>query len=201
MALLIRLDAVYGPGRVPEATGTGTSCPVRLGSPTGDSRREVEPPGRRLRAASAAPARRDFIRHIELAARGRAATYRAFPSVLAPSAVRSRSILGGTSEGGGLVKVFVTLLTGIQGQREGVYEVNRDFLKRLRRPVVASDLRPMSTRSLSTGIERSGATLVGCSTLHRRSSHPRAPAFEKRVPPLLLPSSQQLVFIVFCRNF
>ena len=62
MALLIRLDAVYGPGRVPEATGTGTSCPVRLGSPTGDSRREVEPPGRRLRAASAAPARRDFIR-------------------------------------------------------------------------------------------------------------------------------------------
>ncbi len=118
MALLIRLDAVYGPGRVPEATGTGTSCPVRLGSPTGDSRREVEPPGRRLRAASAAPARRDFIRHIELAARGRAATYRAFPSVLAPSAVRSRSILGGTSEGGGLVKVFVTLLTGIQGQRE-----------------------------------------------------------------------------------
>ena len=112
MALLIRLDAVYGPGRVPEATGTGTSCPVRLGSPTGDSRREVEPPGRRLRAASAAPARRDFIRHIELAARGRAATYRAFPSVLAPSAVRSRSILGGTSEGGGLVKVFVTLLTG-----------------------------------------------------------------------------------------
>ena len=129
MALLIRLDAVYGPGRVPEATGTGTSCPVRLGSPTGDSRREVEPPGRRLRAASAAPARRDFIRHIELAARGRAATYRAFPSVLAPSAVRSRSILGGTSEGGGLVKVFVTLLTGIQGQREGVYEVNRDFFK------------------------------------------------------------------------
>ena len=127
MALLIRLDAVYGPGRVPEATGTGTSCPVRLGSPTGDSRREVEPPGRRLRAASAAPAQRDFIRHIELAARGRAATYRAFPSVLAPSAVSSRSILGGTSEGGGLVKVFVTLLTGIQGQREGVYEVNRDF--------------------------------------------------------------------------
>ena len=119
MALLIRLDAVYGHGRVPEATGTGTSCPVRLGSPTGDSRREVEPPGRRLRAASAAPARRDFIRHIELAARGRAATYRAFPSVLAPSAVRSRSILGGTSEGGGLVKGFVTLLTGIQGQREG----------------------------------------------------------------------------------
>ena len=76
MALLIRLDAVYGPGRVPEATGTGTSCPVRLGSPTGDSRREVEPPGRRLRAASAAPARRDFIRHLELAARGRAATPR-----------------------------------------------------------------------------------------------------------------------------
>ena len=138
MALLIRLDAVYGPGRVPEATGTGTSCPVRLGSPTGDSRREVEPPGRRLRAASAAPARRDFIRHIELAARGRAATYRAFPSVLAPSAVRSRSILGGTSEGGGLVKVFVTLLTGIQGQREGVYEVNRDLLKRPRRPGVRS---------------------------------------------------------------
>ena len=119
MALLIRLDAVYGHGRVPEATGTGTSCPVRLGSPAGDSRREVEPPGRRLRAASAAPARRDFIRHIELAARGKAATSRAFPSVLAPSAVRSRSILGGTSEGGGLVKVFVTLLTGIQGQREG----------------------------------------------------------------------------------
>ena len=27
------------------------------------------------------------------------------------------------------MKVFVTLLTGIQGQREGVYEVNRDFLK------------------------------------------------------------------------
>ena len=62
MALLIRLDAVYGPGRVPEATGTGTSCPVRLGSPACDSRREVEPPGRRLRAASAAPARREFIR-------------------------------------------------------------------------------------------------------------------------------------------
>ena len=159
MALLIRLDAVYGPGRVPEATGTGTSCPVRLGSPTGDSRREVEPPGRRLRAASAAPARRDFIRHIELAARGRAATYRAFPSVLAPSAVRSRSILGGTSEGGGLVKVFVTLLTGIQGQREGVYEVNRDFLKRLRRPVVASDIRPMSTarRLLRSEFRRSSS--------------------------------------------
>ena len=31
MALLIRLDAVYGPGRVAEAMGTGTSCPVRLG--------------------------------------------------------------------------------------------------------------------------------------------------------------------------
>ena len=150
MALLIRLDAVYGHGRVPEATGTGTSCPVRLGSPTGDSRREVEPPGRRLRAASAAPARRDFIRHIELAARGRAATYRAFPSVLAPSAVRSRSIFGGTSEGGGLVKVFVTLLTGIQGQREGVYEVNRDFLKRLRRPGVAIIMARMSTESLSS---------------------------------------------------
>ena len=68
MALLIRLDAVYGPGRVPEATGTGTSCPVRLGSPTGDSRREVEPPRRRLRAASAAPARRDFIRPLVTAA-------------------------------------------------------------------------------------------------------------------------------------
>ena len=154
MALLIRLDAVYGPGRVPEATGTGTSCPVRLGSPTGDSRREVEPPGRRLRAASAAPARRDFIRHIELAARGRAATYRAFPSVLAPSAVRSRSILGGTSEGGGLVKVFVTLLTGIQGQREGVYEVNRDFLKRLRRPGVhqpSDQCRPARCQHESRG--------------------------------------------------
>ena len=49
MALLIRLDAVYGPRRVPEATGTCISCPVRLGSPTGDSRREVELPGRRLR--------------------------------------------------------------------------------------------------------------------------------------------------------
>ena len=51
-----------GPGEYRRGTGTGTSCPVRLGSPTGDSRREVEPPGRRLRAASAAPARRDFIR-------------------------------------------------------------------------------------------------------------------------------------------
>ena len=48
------------------------------------------------------------------------------------------------------MKVFVTLLTGIQGQREGVYEVNRDFLKRPRRPGVASDIRPMSTSSLST---------------------------------------------------
>ena len=201
MALLIRLDAVYGPGRVPEATGTGTSCPVRLGSPTGDSRREVEPPGRRLRAASAAPARRDFIRHIELAARGKAATSRAFPSVLAPSAVRSRSILGGTSEGGGLVKVFVTLLTGIQGQREGVYEVNRDFLKRLRRPVVALSRAPSVTELSSTRLSTIPLHLVHHSTLPRRSSHPRAPAFEKRVPPLLLPSSQQLVFIAFCRNF
>jgi hypothetical protein len=115
MALLIRLDAVYGPGRVPEATGTGISCPVRLGSPTGDCRREVEPPGRRLRAASIARVRRDFFRHVELAARGREATYRAPPSVLPPSGVRSGCILGGTSEGGGLVKVFVHLLTGIQG--------------------------------------------------------------------------------------
>ena len=200
MALLIRLDAVYGPGRVPEATGTGTSCPVRLGSPTGDSRREVEPPGRRLRAASAAPARRDFIRHIELAARGRAATYRAFPSVLAPSAVRSRSILGGTSEGGGLVKVFVTLLTGIQGQREGVYEVNRDFLKRLRRPGFPKSLQSV-TELLSSRWTTIPSDFRSNSTLSRRSGHPRAPAFEKRVPPLLLPSSQQLVFIVFCRNF
>ena len=62
MALLIRLDAAYGPRRVPEATGTCISCPVRLGSPTGDSRREVELPGRRLRAASIARVRRDFFR-------------------------------------------------------------------------------------------------------------------------------------------
>jgi len=48
------------------------------------------------------------------------------------------------------VKVFVTLLTGIQGQREGVYEVNRDFLKRLRRPVVAIIMARMSTESLSS---------------------------------------------------
>ena len=41
------------------------------------------------------------------------------------------------------MKVFVTLLTGIQGQREGVYEVNRDFLKRLRRPGVALSRAPM----------------------------------------------------------
>ena len=170
-------DAVYGPGRVPEATGTGTSCPVRLGSPTGDSRREVEPPGRRLRAASAAPARRDFIRHIELAARGRAATYRAFPSVLAPSAVRSRSILGGTSEGGGLVKVFVTLLTGIQGQREGVYEVNRDFLKRLRRPVVALSRAPKSTAISSTRLKTNPSTTGHDSTHPPRATHPRAPPY------------------------
>ena len=154
MALLIRLDAVYGPGRVPEATGTGTSCPVRLGSPTGDSRREVEPPGRRLRAASAAPARRDFIRHIELAARGRAATYRAFPSVMAPSAVRSREHTRGNKRRG-LVKVFVTLLTGIQGQREGVYEVNRDFLKRLRRPGVPQ----IATRSLTESLSSRWTTI------------------------------------------
>ena len=82
MALLIRLDAVYGPRRVPEATGTCISCPVRLGSPTGDSRREVELPGRRLRAASIARVRRDFFRHVELAASGREAPYRAPPSVL-----------------------------------------------------------------------------------------------------------------------
>ena len=43
------------------------------------------------------------------------------------------------------MKVFVTLLTGIQGQREGVYEVNRDFLKRLRRPGVAMIMARMST--------------------------------------------------------
>ena len=48
------------------------------------------------------------------------------------------------------MKVFVTLLTGIQGQREGVYEVNRDFLKRLRRPVVAIIMARMSTESLSS---------------------------------------------------
>ena len=48
------------------------------------------------------------------------------------------------------MKVFVTLLTGIQGQREGVYEVNRDFLKRLRRPVVATIMARMSTESLSS---------------------------------------------------
>lgn len=48
------------------------------------------------------------------------------------------------------MKVFVTLLTGIQGQREGVYEVNRDFLKRLRRPVVAIIMARMSTESFSS---------------------------------------------------
>jgi len=99
------------------------------------------------------------------------------------------------------VKVFVTLLTGIQGQREGVYEVNRDFLKRLRRPVVALSRAPKGTGLSSTRWKTIPSPLVHHSTLSRRSSHPRAPAFEKRVPPLLLPSSQQLVFIVFCRNF
>ena len=48
------------------------------------------------------------------------------------------------------MKVFVTLLTGIQGQREGVYEVNRDFLKRLRRPVVALSRAPKGTALSST---------------------------------------------------
>ena len=48
------------------------------------------------------------------------------------------------------MNVFVTLLTGIQGQREGVYEVNRDFLKRLRRPVVAIIMARMSTKSFSS---------------------------------------------------
>ena len=48
------------------------------------------------------------------------------------------------------MKVFVTLLTGIQGQREGVYEVNRDFLKRPRRPGVALSRAPMSTELSST---------------------------------------------------
>ena len=99
------------------------------------------------------------------------------------------------------MKVFVTLLTGIQGQREGVYEVNRDFLKRLRRPVVALSRAPKGTELSSTRLSKIPLHLVHHSTLPRRSSHPRAPAFEKRVPPLLLPSSQQLVFIVFCRNF
>ena len=99
------------------------------------------------------------------------------------------------------MKVFVTLLTGIQGQREGVYEVNRDFLKRLRRPVVALSRAPSVTELSSTRWITIPLHLVHHSTLSRRSGHPRAPAFEKRVPPLLLPSSQQLVFIVFCRNF
>ena len=48
------------------------------------------------------------------------------------------------------MKVFVTLLTGIQGQREGVYEVNRDFLKRLRRPVVPQIAIRSLTESLSS---------------------------------------------------
>ena len=39
MALLIRLDAVYGPRRVPEATGTCISCPVRLGARSPPRRR------------------------------------------------------------------------------------------------------------------------------------------------------------------
>ena len=53
------------------------------------------------------------------------------------------------------MKVFVTLLTGIQGQREGVYEVNRDFLKRLRRPGVPQ----IATRSLTESMSSRWTTI------------------------------------------
>ena len=53
------------------------------------------------------------------------------------------------------MKVFVTLLTGIQGQREGVYEVNRDLLKRLRRPGVPQ----IATRSLTESLSSRWTTI------------------------------------------
>ena len=99
------------------------------------------------------------------------------------------------------MKVFVTLLTGIQGQREGVYEVNRDFFKTaataggcIRHPTNVDQLVVNMNREVRVDIGRVFDALPPLQP-------PRAPAFEKRVPPLLLPSSQQLVFIVFCRNF
>ena len=53
------------------------------------------------------------------------------------------------------MKVFVTLLTGIQGQREGVYEVDRDFLKRLR-PLGVPQI---ATRSLTESLSSRWTTI------------------------------------------
>ena len=53
------------------------------------------------------------------------------------------------------MKVFVTLLTGIQGQREGVYEVDRDFLKR-QRPLGVPQI---ATRSLTESLSSRWTTI------------------------------------------